>query len=102
MKRAALSKDFKPVDLSAKVSFKIDNRWRDVTSHNVIATLPGADPALQHEYVVYTTLGSLWLGSDAARRQGSAVCHGARDNASGVAALLVLAKAFKSLPIAQT
>ena len=101
LKRAALSKDFKPVDLSAKVSFKIDNRWRDVTSHNVIATLPGSDPALQHEYVVYT---AHWdhFGWDPTLpgNKGQQIYHGARDNASGVAALLVLAKAFKSLPIA--
>jgi Zn-dependent M28 family amino/carboxypeptidase len=101
LKQAALSKNFKPVDLGATVNFKIDNRWRDVSSHNVVATLPGSDPKLQHEYVVYT---AHWdhFGWDPALHGSKTqqIYHGARDNASGVAALLVLAKAFKSMPIA--
>ncbi len=101
LKRAALSREFKPVDLAATVSFKIGNRWRDVISHNVIATLPGSDPKLRHEYVVYT---AHWdhFGWDPSLPGGKTqqIYHGARDNASGVAALLALAKAFKSLPTA--
>jgi Zn-dependent M28 family amino/carboxypeptidase len=99
LKQAALSRDFKPVELGASVSFTIDHRWRDITSHNVIAKLPGSDPLLKHQYVLYT---AHWdhFGWDPAlpgdkHRQ---VYHGARDNASGTASLLVLARAFKALP----
>ena len=99
LKRAALASDFKPVDLGATISFKIDNKWRDVTSHNVIAKLEGSDPVLQHQYVFYT---AHWdhFGWDPTLPgdKHHQVYHGARDNASGVASLLVLARAFKALP----
>ncbi len=67
-----------------------------ITSPNVIAVLPGSDPKFSHEYVVYTAhLDHLGIGSPI---NGDPVYHGAADNASGTAALLVLAKAFKSMP----
>ena len=98
LKRAALSRDFKPVDLGATVSFKIDNKWRDITSRNVIAKLEGSDPVLQHQYVLYT---AHWdhFGWDPTLPgdKHHQIYHGARDNASGVASLLVLARAFKAL-----
>ena len=99
LKRAALSRAFRPVDLGAKVSFRIDNKWRDITSHNVIAKLQGSDPVLQHQYVLYT---AHWdhVGWDPTLPgdKHQQIYHGARDNASGVASLLVLARAFKALP----
>src|SRR3546814_7795259 len=54
LKKAALSRDFKPVPLHAKASFTIDNKVRSVQSHNVIAKLEGSDPALKDEYIIYT------------------------------------------------
>jgi Zn-dependent M28 family amino/carboxypeptidase len=58
--------------------------------------LPGSDPKLSQEYVVYTAhLDHLGIGKPI---NGDPIYHGAADNASGTAALLVLAKAFKSLP----
>jgi Zn-dependent M28 family amino/carboxypeptidase len=99
LKRAALSRDFKPVDLGATISFNVGNKWRDVTSHNFVAKLQGSDPVLQHQYVVYT---AHWdhFGWDPTLPgdKHQQIYHGARDNASGVAALLVLARAFKALP----
>ncbi|MFN0068775.1 MAG: peptidase M28, partial [Limisphaerales bacterium] len=53
-KKAALSRDFKPVPLGAKVSFAVTNTLREVTSRNVIAKLPGADPARRDEFVIFT------------------------------------------------
>jgi aminopeptidase YwaD len=64
---------------------------------NVIGILPGRDPALRAETLVigahYDHLGRGGEGSLAPDAVGS-VHHGADDNASGVAALLGLARAF--------
>lgn len=95
-KQAALSREFRPVPLGAKVSFVVTNTLREVTSQNVIAKLPGADPKLRDEFVIFT---AHWdhLGRDA-RLDGDQIFNGAQDNASGLAGLLGLAAAFKQLP----
>lgn len=95
-KKAALSRDFKPVPLGAKVSFAVANTLREVTSRNVIAKLPGADPRLRDEFVIFT---AHWdhLGRDP-KLDGDQIFNGAQDNASGVAGLLGLAAAFAKLP----
>ncbi|WP_043114366.1 M28 family metallopeptidase [Solimonas soli] len=95
LKKAALSKDFKPIPLRARASCTIDNKIREVQSHNVIARLEGSDPALKNEYIVYT---AHWdhLG----RQDGlpDPIFNGAADNASGTAGLIAIAKAYKALP----
>jgi len=58
--------------------------------------LPGSDPTLSHEYVVYSAhVDHLGIGKSV---NGDAIYNGVSDDASGVAALLVIAKAFKSMP----
>ncbi len=98
LKKAALSRDFKPVALGAKASFTIDSKLRNVDSKNVVALLPGADPAHRNEYLVYT---AHWdhLGRDT-RLKGDQIYNGAADNAAGTAVLLELASAYKALPAA--
>jgi Zn-dependent M28 family amino/carboxypeptidase len=93
LKAAALRRDFRPVALDARARFTIANRLRDVQSKNVIARLDGSDPKLRDEYVVYT---AHWdhLGRDPAL-QDDQIFNGAADNASGTAALLELAQAFR-------
>ncbi|HUN27438.1 MAG TPA: M28 family peptidase [Steroidobacteraceae bacterium] len=99
LKKAAVSRDFHPVVMNARVHFAIANSWRDIRSHNVLAKLAGSDRKLEHQYVIYS---AHWdhFGWDR-KLPGSKheqIFHGARDNASGVAALLELAHAFKALP----
>ena len=99
MKKAALSKDFKPVPMNATVSFALKNTGRIVDSHNVLAKIEGSHPRLKDEYVIYT---AHWdhFGWDPKLpgTKHDQIYHGALDNASGVAALLALAKAFRALP----
>ncbi len=102
LKQQALKKEFQPVVLKAKADFQIDNQTRSLKSNNVVALIEGSDPKLKHEYVIYS---AHWdhLGIDT-RLPGSRteqIYHGALDNASGTAALLALAKAYKTLPAAQ-
>jgi Zn-dependent M28 family amino/carboxypeptidase len=98
LKRAALSKDFKPVSLNAKATFRLRNRIRPLQSRNVIAKLAGSDSTLRDEYLVYT---AHWdhLGRDTTR-QGDQVFNGALDNASGVAQMLEIAEAFTQMQTA--
>lgn len=95
LKRQALERDFRPAPLNATASFRVKNAIREVDSHNVLAKLPGADPALRDEYVIYT---AHWdhLGKDPSRK-GDQIFNGALDNASGVAVLLEIAEAFTRL-----
>ncbi len=95
LKRAAVRRDFRPVPLPARASFRVKNTLRRVRSRNVLAKLTGRDPKLRHEYVIVT---AHWdhLGKDD-KLQGDQVFNGAVDNASGVAMLLEIAKACKQL-----
>jgi Zn-dependent M28 family amino/carboxypeptidase len=87
------------VPLAAKASFAVENKLRDVASRNVIALLPGTDSKLRNEYVIYN---AHWdhLGRDE-RATGDQIYNGAADNAAGVAVLLELAHAMKTLPPAR-
>lgn len=95
LKKSALSRTFSPVHLKATASFRVKNQVREVKSDNVIAKLEGSDPALKNQYVIYT---AHWdhLGKDESLK-GDQIFNGAIDNASGTAALLELAKAYKTL-----
>ncbi|HKY43769.1 MAG TPA: M28 family metallopeptidase, partial [Pyrinomonadaceae bacterium] len=95
LKKAALSKDFKPVALNAKANMTVKNTIREINSNNVIGKLEGSDPALKNEYVIYT---AHWdhLGRDP-KLSGDQIFNGALDNASGTAALLEIAEAFTKL-----
>ncbi|OMP81031.1 M28 family metallopeptidase [[Flexibacter] sp. ATCC 35208] len=85
---------FKAVALGVTTSLEITNKIKKSTSHNVIAQLLGKDR--KNEYIIYS---AHWdhLGVGEVIR-GDSIYNGAADNASGTAALLSLAKAFKSLP----
>jgi Zn-dependent M28 family amino/carboxypeptidase len=59
--------------------------------------LRGSDPALADEYVIYTAHHD-HLGVGEPDAEGDKIFNGAMDNASGVAQLLAMGKAFKALP----
>lgn len=86
---AAGQKGFKPVPLGLKASLSFDNTIRKANSHNVVGVLPGSSRA--DEYVLYT---AHWdhLGRCTADASGDDICNGAVDNATGIAALIGLAK----------
>ena len=98
-KAAAAKADFKPISLGAKATFSITNALRNVASRNVVGLLPGSDPKLKNEYLIYT---AHWdhLGRDN-RLTGDQIYNGAADNAAGCAVLLELAQAFQALPADQ-
>jgi Zn-dependent M28 family amino/carboxypeptidase len=96
LKAAAKRKDFTPVPLGASAKMHLRNDLRTVQSRNVVAVLPGTDAALKNEYVIYS---AHWdhMGVDTSIK-GDQIFNGALDNASGVAEMLMIAKAFTALP----
>ena len=71
----------------------IRNTLRTIRSKNVVAKLEGSDPQLRDEYVVYTAhWDHLGIGAPV---EGDDIYNGALDNASGVAAVLEIARAFE-------
>ena len=79
------------------IDVRIQTRPRRLASHNVAAILPGADPALRGQYVVYTAhLDHLGVG--ARDQAGDSIFNGFSDNAAGAAMLLAIAKAMQQLP----
>ncbi len=98
LKQEAQSADFVPTILGASASFNIRNKVRYVQSRNVVARLPGSDPSLADEHVIYT---AHWdhLGRDG-KLKGDQIYNGAVDNASGTAGLLEIADAFTDMAVA--
>jgi len=70
---------------------------REVTAPNVVAILPGSDPALRGEYVVISAHFD-HVGIGRPNAHGDSIFNGADDNASGTVALLEAARAFARLP----
>ena len=94
---AAKSKDFQPVSLGVTTSIEFKNKINRSTTGNVYGVLKGSDPKLSEEYVIYTAHHD-HLGIGAPDASGDKIYNGAMDNASGVAQLLAMGKAFKALP----
>ena len=72
---------------------------KQITTHNIIAVIPGKDKHLRNEYIVvgshYDHLGMGGQGSGSRRPDTLGVHPGADDNASGDAVVLELARHFK-------
>jgi Zn-dependent M28 family amino/carboxypeptidase len=94
---AAKRRDFRPVPLGVETTLRFTNRLEQVETGNVLALLPGSDPALADEVVVYTAHHD-HLGVAEPNAEGDAIYNGARDNAAGTAAVLAIARAFTALP----
>lgn len=90
----AAQKGFKPVSLGVKLSTNIKVTPTYKSSYNVIGKITGTKHP--DEYIIYT---AHWdhLGVGKADSTGDTIYNGALDNASATAALLELARAFKSL-----
>ena len=91
LRAAANKRGFKPVPLDATLSLELKSSSVEKSSRNVIGLLPGSETP--DEAVVY--MGH-WdhLGTHA-DETGDNIYNGAVDNATGVAAILELAEAFR-------
>jgi hypothetical protein len=90
----ALDDEEKPIkgfDLNTTVELAASARHEKITSPNILAVLPGSDPKLKDEYVVFTAhLDHIGLAKDVTTKDR--INNGAMDNASGVSILLETAR----------
>lgn len=96
---AALGKDRKalphfqlPISIAAKTRVDVTK----VESANLVAKLPGSDPALKDEYVVLSAhLDHIGIGEPI---NGDRIYNGAMDNGSGSALVMDMAASFQKNP----
>ncbi len=91
---AAARRGFRPQPLGLTTSLEINNEISRSVSHNVLALLPGS--TRPDEVIIYS---AHWdhFGRNPSL-EGDQIFNGARDNATGTAALLELAEAFVNAP----
>jgi Zn-dependent M28 family amino/carboxypeptidase len=95
LERAARTREFRPVSLGGTAGFRVHNAVRRVQSRNVVARIDGSDPAVRGEAVLFTShWDSFGIGRPIG---GDSIYNGALDDASGVAWMLSLAGAYRSM-----
>src|SRR5690349_6747233 len=100
LRKQAATRDFQPVKMNLTASIDLNSEVKRVEAPNVVAILPGSDPKLRDEYVVFS---AHWdhLGVGAPDKNGDTIYNGALDNATGVASVLEIARVLSQLPAAQ-
>jgi Zn-dependent M28 family amino/carboxypeptidase len=93
LKSAAVKRGFKPVPLGVTATGGVRNVVRHKRSPNIVGSMEGKDRP--DEYVIYM---AHWdhLGLDD-NPEGDRVYNGAVDNASGVAGILTIARAYRDM-----
>jgi Zn-dependent M28 family amino/carboxypeptidase len=92
LKKTALDRGFRPVELGAMASLKIRNTMRRIDSANFVAKLEGRDAKMKDEYVIYSAhWDHFGIGPEV---NGDRIYNGARDNATGVAGIMEIARAM--------
>lgn len=119
LREAAKTRDFKPVPLTAKVETTLKTKAQRITAPNVVAILRGENleapplaattkqasiapapdptPLLRDEFIVYSAhWDHLGMRPD---QPGDNIYNGAVDNATGIAGLLAIARAYSNLEV---
>ncbi len=96
LRTKASVRGFKPVKTGLRVQIAMDAEITRFESPNIVGMIQGRDPKLRDEYVLYT---SHWdhLGIGEADDDGDRIYNGAYDNASGVSAVLEIARVISGL-----
>jgi Zn-dependent M28 family amino/carboxypeptidase len=96
MLEAAESPDFTPVPLDGiTASIRLNSTYKDLTLMNVVGKIEGNDPELKDDYIVFTAHHDhLGVGTPV---DGDSIFNGALDNASGVSAVLNLARTYSEV-----
>lgn len=85
--------DFHPIELNLRARGVVAAQVRHLVQYNVAGLLPGTDPVLKNEYVIYS---AHW--DHFGKRADGRFFNGAVDNASGCAAALAIAQAAVRAP----
>jgi Zn-dependent M28 family amino/carboxypeptidase len=92
----AARRDFQPVFTGINATLRAAGAARSFDADNVVGVVNGTHPTRRNETVVYTAhYDGLGIGPPV---DGDSIYNGAYDNASGVAALLEVARAFAAAP----
>jgi hypothetical protein len=82
--------------LQTRATFSRKSEHSQATSDNVAAMLPGADPTLAQEVIVFTShLDHVGIGVPV---NGDSIYNGALDNAAGIASMLEVARVLSAQP----
>ena len=84
---------------NARLSGELHSQVRQIEQFNVAGLVPGTDPALRDELVIYS---AHWDHLGKTEGSGDVIYNGAIDNASGTAALLAMAKTAVQHPAKRT
>lgn len=95
LKERAKDRSFKPIPLGITLSTTIQTAIRNVETANVIGVIEGSDTKWKEEAIIFTAHHD-HLGITAPVN-GDSINNGALDNATGVSAVLNLARMFSSL-----
>jgi Zn-dependent M28 family amino/carboxypeptidase len=97
LRNAAKTRGFKAVPLTVKVETTLKTKAQRVIAPNVVAIFRGEDQTLKDEYLVYS---AHWdhLGIRP-NQAGDNIYNGAVDNATGIAGMLGIARAFSNLEV---
>lgn len=90
---SAQSREFKPIALNVQANAILKSDVRKFETSNVVAMLPGSDPQLKNACIVYS---AHWdhFGTKKNSNGSTDIFRGALDNASGVATILEIARAY--------
>lgn len=94
--KKANSPNFRPIPLGFRIKGHIPSKLREINSRNVIGMIPGSDPVLKSQAVVFSAhWDHLGIGKPV---DGDSIYNGAVDNGTGCAIVLDLAHAWSMLP----
>ncbi len=97
LRESADNRDFEPVPLGITTSIGMDVVVNRVSTANVLGLIPGSDPELSKEVVIYTAHHD-HLGIGTPNDEGDVIYNGAYDNATGVSLVMAIAQAMQSMP----
>ena len=95
LRAAAEDKNFKPLPLNARLKGEARAAVRTVDQYNIAGIVPGTDPKLKTEVVIYS---AHWDHLGKQGTTGDTIYNGAVDNGSGSAALLAMAQEAMRAP----
>lgn len=104
LRSRAQRRDFRPVPLALTLKGTLRSAVRTVEQYNVAGVVPGTDPALKTELVVYSAhwdhlgVGATPVPDVHPGHGADAIYNGALDNATGCAALLGMAQVAMLTP----
>jgi Zn-dependent M28 family amino/carboxypeptidase len=98
LRAEAQRRGFAAVPLGVKLSVSLAAALTRIESANVLGRLPGSDPKRAGEAVLVTAHHD-HLGVKPGKPGEDAIYNGARDNATGVAGVLAMARAATALPV---